>query len=240
LTLQRTVEATQTKAKLWNAVTVSASLSTLFWICTLCNREMQNVSKADHLVEKAHARKLISESSTFSISLHFNFTIIGTSEVNKIKEKRIAKSNSITNRLTQNWICSSCNVVITLRQKTSHFCFSFDSNSSITDDSLDEFFHFYHSFHYDVFTSLVISFESLQKYLQKRHKWSRESHECKELWHSYQVVLTQKFNLWFDVEDDLNAWHSLCRAVRITSFSITCELCRSVGLSHSVLQMRER
>lgn len=228
LVLQRTVEATQTKAKLWNAVTAPTPPSTLLWTCTLCNREMQDVSKVNHLAGKAHARKLI----------HVNSTILGTPEVNKIKEKRIAQSNSTANHLAQSWTCPSCNVVITFRQKASHSCPSSDSKPSTIDGPLDDFFHFYHSFHYDASTPPAISFESLQKYLQKRHKWSRESPECKELWHCYQAALTQEFNLWFGIEDDLDAWHSLCRAVRITPLPTTCELCRSVGLPHPVFQMR--
>lgn len=181
LALQRTVEATQTKAKLWNAVTAPAPPSTLLWTCTLCNREMQDVSKVDHLAGKAHARKLISEPSTFPISLHVKSTILGTPQVNKIKEKSIAKSNSTANRLAQSWTCPSCNVVITFRQKTSHSCPSSDSKPSTIDGLLDDFFHFYHSFHYDASTPSAISFESLQKNLQKRHKWFRESPECKKL-----------------------------------------------------------
>ncbi|KAL9117230.1 MAG: hypothetical protein Q9187_006235 [Circinaria calcarea] len=199
-TLQRTAEPTQTKAKLRNAVTVSAPPGAVPWTCTLCNRKMQAISRVDHLAGKAHARKLIPEISTVLVPLHVNSTISGTPEANKTKGKRIAKSNLAANRLLQSWT---------------------------SDGPLDNFFHSHHSFHYDASTPPAISFESLQSHLQKRHKWSRGGPECKELWHRYQTALTQEFNLWFGVEDDLNAWHSLCRAVRITPLPTTCELCRS-------------
>jgi len=42
-------------------------------------------------------------------------------------------------------------------------------------------------------------------------------------------VLIQEFNLWFGVENDLNAWYFLCRALRITSPFTICELCRLIG-----------
>lgn len=235
LTLQRTtVEPTQTKAKLRDDVTVPAPASAVTWTCTLCDRKMQEISKVDHLAGKSHTRKLISKSPDGPLGpLHVNSSILGwTSEASKkTKEKKIAKSNSPASRLLQSWTCLSCNVVLTFRQKASHSCCSSsDSKPSTTDGPLDKFFQFYPSFRYDASTPPAISFESLQNHLQKRHNWTRKSLECKELWQCYQTALTQEFNLWFGVEDDLDAWHSLCRAVRITPLPTTCELCRSVGL----------
>jgi len=239
LTLQRTVESTQTKARLRDAVTVSAPPGAVLWTCTLCNREMQDFSRVGHLAGKAHATKLISEPSTLVVPLYVNSTTSGTPEVNKNKGNGIAKPSSTASCLLQNWTCPSCNAVVTFRQKASHSCSSSDSKPSTIDGPLDNFFHFYHSFHYDASTPPAISFELLQKHLQKRHKWSREGPECKKLWHRYQAALTQEFNMWFGIEDDLDAWHSLCRAVRITPLPTTCELCRSVGLQPPIPQIGE-
>ncbi|KAL8653158.1 MAG: hypothetical protein Q9210_002259 [Variospora velana] len=226
LALQRTVEPTQTKAKLWDTIPGSVPPSAVLWTCTLCNREMQESSKVDHLAGKAHAKKLISEPSTVLVLPHVDCTPSGTSEVNKTKEKRIAKSKSTASRQLQSWTCPSCSIVVTSRQRVSHSCSSSDPKPSTNDGPLDNFFHTYHSFHYDAGIPPAISFESLQTHLQKRHKWSRKGPECKELWHHYQAALTQEFNLWFGFEDDLDAWHSLCRAVRITPLPTTNELCR--------------
>ena len=236
---RRTVEPTEIKAKLCDAVTISAQPSAVLWTCTICNREMQGISKDDHLAGKAHARKLIHKPSTILAPLHVNYATSGTSEVNETKEERIAKPESIAHRLLQSWACPSCNVIVPFRQKAAHYCSSSDSKASITDGPLDNFFHLYPSFRYDASTPPAISFGSLQKHLQKRHKWSRESPKCKEIWHRYQMALTQEFNLWFGVEDDLNAWHSLCRAVRVIPLPTTSELCRSVGLPPPILEMRE-
>ena len=204
-TLQTTAKPMQTKVKLQDAVTVSALPGTALWTCTLCNREMQDVSRVDHLAGKAHARKPISEPSTILIPLHVNSTVSDKSRVNKTKEKRVAKPNSTASSLLQSWTCPSCNAVIIFRQKASHSCSDSDSKPSTTDGPLDNFFHFYHSFHYDAATPPAISFEFLQDHLQKRHKWSRNGPKCKELWHRYQTALTQEFNLWFSVKDDLDA-----------------------------------
>lgn len=235
LTHQRTVEPTQTEAKILDAVTVSAPSGGALWTCTLCNREMQNVSKVDHLAGKTHARKLVSEPSTLPVPLHVKSTMSRTLVASEVKEKKIAKSKSTANRVLQSWTCPSCNAIITFQQKASHSCSSYDSKPSIIDGPLDSFFHLYHSFHYDASTPPAVSFEFLQNHLQKRHRWARDGPERKKLWHHYQAALTQEFNLWFGVEDDLDAWHSLCRAVRITPLPTTCELCRSVGLQPLIL-----
>ena len=76
----------------------------------------------------------------------------------------------------------------------------------------------------------AISFAHLQHHLQQRHGWAYRGPEAKVLWHRYQAVLTQEFNLRFGAEDNLDAWHSLCRALRITPLPTTCGLCRLVGL----------
>ncbi|KAI4151903.1 MAG: hypothetical protein LQ341_000817 [Variospora aurantia] len=223
---QRTVEPTQMKAKRRDTITGSVPPNAMLWTCTLCDREMQESSKDKHLAGKAHARKLISEPSTALALPVVNCTPSGTSEVNKTKENRIAKSKSTASRQLRSWTCPSCSVVVTSRQRVSHSCSRSDPKPSTNDGPLDNFFHTYHSFHYDACIPPAISFESLQTHLQKRHKWSRKGPECKELWHRYQAALTQEFNLWFGVEDDLDAWHSLCRAVRITPLPTTNELCR--------------
>lgn len=230
LALQRTVEPTQMKAKRLDTISGSVPSSAVLWTCTLCDREMQESSKDDHLAGKAHARKLISEPSTVLVLPHVNCTPSGTSEVKKIKENRIAKSKSTASRELRSRTCPSCSVVFTSRP---HSCSRSNTKPSTNDGRLDNFFHTYHSFHYDACIPPAISFESLQTHLQKRHKWSRKGPECKELWHHYQAALTQEFNLWFGVEDDLDAWHSLCRAVRITPLPTTNELCLLVRSTSS-------
>ena len=237
LTLPRTVEPTQTKLKIWDTVAIPASPSAVLWTCTICNREMPDISRVDHLAGKSHARMLISKPSAGPVPPHVNPSTSGTSKVNKTKEKRNAKPNLPKSHLLQSWTCQFCNVVVTLQQKASHFCSSSDSKPLTNDGPLDKFFNFYRSFHYDASISPAISFESLQGHLQKRHKWSHDSPESKDLWRCYQVALAQEFNLWFGVEDDLNAWHSLCRALRITPLPTTCKLCRSVGLTPPIFQV---
>lgn len=192
------------------------------WRCTLCNREMQSVSKADHLAGKAHARELkLSHASSTVVS--------GTTVVHKTPSKKRQTANNTKNPQQKSWTCPSCHAVVSLKQKASHPC-SFIPKSSTAgiDGPLDNFFHSYPSFHYNASTPPSTSFNSLRTHLTKRHRWPPKCREHDELWEQYQDALTEEFNLLFGVQNDLDAWHSLCRAVRIDPLPTTCKDCRSV------------
>lgn len=180
------------------------------WICKVCDRMMHESSKSDHLAGKAHAKSLMSESLVLPDHLHD----IPTKAVMPIKET---------------WICPSCKAVFAIPEKAHHHCSSSKSKPSAIDGPLDEFFRFYPSFTYDASAPPATSFGLLRRHLRQRYGWAHESPESDDLWRSYQAALTHEFNLLFGVEDDLNAWQSLCRAVRILPLPNTIELCRSVG-----------
>ena len=188
----------------------SPSTSAAVWICKVCDRMMHEGSKSDHLAGKAHAHK---QSSIRPDPPHD----ISTKPV-------IPTQKTLT--------CPSCKAVLTIHEKTNHRCSSSESKPSAIDGPLDRFFHSYSSFHYDPSAPPATSFRLLRNHLQQRHKWARKSPENDELWCSYQAALTKEFNLWFGVEDDLEAWQSLCRAVRISPLPTTIALCRSVGRPH--------
>ena len=187
-----------------------SSTSAALWLCKVCDRMMHEGSKSDHLAGKAHAQKLMVESSILPDPPHD----ISTKPVIPIQKT-----------LT----CPSCKAVFPTHKKTHHRCSSSEPKPSAIDGPLDRFFHFYPSFNYDPSTPPATSFGLLQKHLQQRYKWARKSPENDDLWRTYQAALTKEFNLWFGVEDDLEAWQSLCRAVRISPLPTTIALCRSVS-----------
>ena len=197
----------------------SSSTGAAFWICKVCDRMMHENSKSDHLAGKAHAKCLMSDSPVLPDHLHD----VSTKPVMPIE---------IT------WTCPSCNAVFAIQERTYHHCSSSQSKPSAIDGPLDEFFGFYPSFDYDASVPPATSFGLLRDHLRQRYKWAHKSPESEELWRRYQAALTHEFNLWFGVEDDLNAWQSLCRAVRIFPLPTTIKLCRSVGrpqtLSHDL------
>ena len=185
------------------------STSAAVWICKVCDRMMHESSKSDHLAGKAHAQKLMLASSILPDPPH------------DITTKPVIP---IQTTLT----CPSCKAVLTIHEKTNHHCSSSESKPSAIDGPLDRFFHSHPSFHYDPSAPPATSFGLLRNHLQQRYRWARKSPENDDLWCSYQAALTKEFNLWFGVEDDLEAWQSLCRAVRISPLPTTIKLCRSV------------
>ena len=185
----------------------SSSTGAAVWICEVCDRMMQEASKSDHLAGKAHAQKLSS---------------IRPDPPHAISTKPVIP---IQTTLT----CPSCKAVLTIHEKTNHHCSSSESKPSAIDGPLDSFFHSHPSFHYDPSAPPATSFRLLRNHLQQRHKWGRKSPENDRLWRNYQAALTQEFNLWFGVEDNLEAWQSLCRAVRISPLPTAIVQCRSVS-----------
>ncbi len=187
-----------------------SSIDAALWICKACDRMMHEGSKSDHLAGKAHAQKLMSESSVLPDRQH-------DSSIKPVMP------------IKQTWTCPTCKDVFAIHEKTYHRCSSSGSEPSAIDGPLDKFFRFYPSFCYDPSTPPATSFGLLRKHLRQRFGWPHNSPKNDELWRSYQAALTQEFNLWFGIEDDLDAWQSLCRAVRILPLPTTIVLCRSVG-----------
>lgn len=197
------------------------------WRCTVCDREMQHVSKADHLAGKAHARELkfVGPLSPI-VPSHASSTVVsGATVAQNTKPKNHRAPNTNENPQPTSWTCPSCDNVFSLKQKTSHSCaYSIPKSSG----PLDNFFRSYPSFHYDASTPPATSFNSLRDHLAKLYKWPHKCSERDRLWGRYQDALTEEFNLLFGVKDDLDAWHALCRAVRIEPLPTTCKDCRWV------------
>jgi len=92
---------------------------------------------------------------------------------------------------------------------------------------LDHFFRSYPSFEYDPSLPPATSYNLLRR----QQNWKRNSPESDDGWARYQNALTQEFQLWYGKEDDLNAWHALCRAIGVEPLPETCEACKSVRAS---------
>jgi hypothetical protein len=89
---------------------------------------------------------------------------------------------------------------------------------------LNTFFQSFSGFTFDPNLPPTESYLSLQRF----HGWRRGDEQSNRAWDQYQEALTQEFELWFGAEDDLGAWHSLCRAVRIEPLPRTCLDCEKV------------
>lgn len=89
---------------------------------------------------------------------------------------------------------------------------------------LNIFFQSFNGFVYDPTLPPSESYSSLQMF----YGWHRGEDESDRAWQDFQEALQQEFKLWFGSEDDLAAWQSLCRAVRIEPIPRNCLDCEKV------------
>lgn len=74
---------------------------------------------------------------------------------------------------------------------------------------LDHFFQSFPSFSYDRALHPATSYDRLRKH----QGWRRRSEEDRGAWLRFQEALRQEVEVWFGQEDDLDAWHTLFRAL---------------------------
>ncbi|CAH0054294.1 unnamed protein product [Clonostachys solani] len=90
---------------------------------------------------------------------------------------------------------------------------------------LDTFFGSFRTFKYDPSLPPSTSYAKLRD-----HKgWGRDDPEGEDAWDRYQAALAAELNMWYGAEDDLAAWHSLCRAIGIEPPPQTCALCKKAA-----------
>ncbi|ATZ50249.1 hypothetical protein BCIN_05g06170 [Botrytis cinerea B05.10] len=86
---------------------------------------------------------------------------------------------------------------------------------------LDVFFCSFPTFNYDRSLPPATSYASLQRH----ERWQRNSTASDDAWKRYQSALESELHMWYGAEDDLTAWHALCRAVGIEPLPNTCKRC---------------
>lgn len=94
-----------------------------------------------------------------------------------------------------------------------------------TDTPLDTFFKSFPAFAYDPVLPPAKSFKKLSKHMN----WRKDTDDSRHYWRQYQEALLEEFELWFGAEDDLQAWHALCRAVGVVPLPTTYAACAKVG-----------
>ena len=94
---------------------------------------------------------------------------------------------------------------------------------------IDIFFGSFPGFNYDPSHPPATSYA----YLQKHEGWRRGDVVSKDSWVRYQDALESELRMWYGAEDDLTAWHALCRAVGIDPLPQTCSRCEKVRTRHT-------
>ncbi len=98
---------------------------------------------------------------------------------------------------------------------------------------LDAFFYSFPIFDYIPSLPPATSYRLLQK-----HKgWQRGEAASDDAWRKYQDALESELHMWYGAEDDLTAWHALCRAIGIGPLPQTCEQCEKVRHRKSKLSV---
>lgn len=89
---------------------------------------------------------------------------------------------------------------------------------------LDVFFRSFPTFDYDPSLSPATSYANLREH----EGWRRGDDASNDAWNRYQDALESELRMWFGAENDLTAWHALCRAIGVKPLPQTCAQCEEV------------
>jgi hypothetical protein len=93
-----------------------------------------------------------------------------------------------------------------------------------TETPLDAFFRSFPTFDYDPTFPPATSYANLRQH----KRWRRGDIESDDAWNRYQEALERELHMWYGTENDLTAWHALCRAIGVKPLPKTCEKCEVV------------
>jgi hypothetical protein len=88
-----------------------------------------------------------------------------------------------------------------------------------TETPLDVFFRSFPTFDYDPSLPPATSYANLRGY----ERWHRGSAASDNAWNRYQDALQSELHMWYGAENDLTAWHALCRAIGVEPLPQTCK-----------------
>ncbi|KAJ0163700.1 Zinc finger protein [Colletotrichum tanaceti] len=121
--------------------------------------------------------------------------------------------------------CKPCNRSFGSRDALEQHLRDSPAHLQHTETPLDAFFYSYPTFDYDPSLPPNDSYAKLQKVMG----WRRDHTESTDAWDRYQHALEMELHMWYGPEDDLTAWHALCRAIGIEPLPETCEQCEKAA-----------
>jgi hypothetical protein len=89
---------------------------------------------------------------------------------------------------------------------------------------LDAFFLSFRTCEYDPSLPPATSFSNLRTH----EGWRRSDAASDVAWNKYQDALRGELRMWYGEEEDLSAWHALCRAIGVKPLPKSCEQCKEV------------
>lgn len=97
-------------------------------------------------------------------------------------------------------------------------------HQQVPETPLDLFFRSFRTFEYEPSLPPATSYACLRKH----EGWQRGEAASDDAWNRYQDALEKELRMWYGSENDLAAWHSLCRAIGVEPLPQTCERCEEV------------
>ena len=82
---------------------------------------------------------------------------------------------------------------------------------------------------YATWPLVLVAYCTLYANLREYQGWRRGSAVSNDAWNRYQDALQSELHMWYGAENDLTAWHALCRAIGVKPLPKTCEQCEQVG-----------
>lgn len=123
------------------------------------------------------------------------------------------------------WFCETCNRSFSTEQALEQHCQNSRTHQTIIETPLDAFFRSFPTFDYNPSLPPATSYARLRE-----HKgWRHRNAESNDAWDLYQDALQGELRMWYGSEDDLTAWHALCRAIGVDPLPKTCDNCVEVS-----------
>ena len=97
-------------------------------------------------------------------------------------------------------------------------------HQQVAETPLDVFFRSFPTFEYDPSLPPATSYA----HLREHEGWRRGNAASDYAWNRYQGALESELRMWYGAENDLTAWHALCRAIGVEPLPQTCEQCEEV------------
>ncbi|KAK8913373.1 Zinc finger protein 358 [Metarhizium anisopliae] len=98
------------------------------------------------------------------------------------------------------------------------------AHTQAAETPLDIFFRSFPDFDYNPSLPPATTYA----YLRQHEGWRRGDVDSTDAWDRYQDALESELRMWYGSEDDLTAWHALCRAIGVNPLPKTCKHCEEV------------
>ncbi|EFZ04512.2 double-stranded RNA-binding type zinc finger domain protein [Metarhizium robertsii] len=117
--------------------------------------------------------------------------------------------------------CSTCDRSFGSEEALAQHLRDSRAHTQAAETPLDIFFRSFPDFDYNPSLPPATTYA----YLRQHEGWRRGDVDSTDAWDRYQDALESELRMWYGSEDDLTAWHALCRAIGINPLPKACKHC---------------